>query len=191
MWWILLILLLAAPVRIQADIRWTEALTVELLTRIWGLPLRRKLQILPTGKGHRMLMQTENHQPHEPAADKLRRGMAALGTLLRTDRARRSLLRAIRLDRLDAQITVGLSDAAATALLTGLAAGLVRLLPPGMRKKTRIRLQPDFLQGKTSVLARCIIFFHLGSLLPAAAMALAAALSEAREHHIMPMTEEV
>lgn len=185
-WLILLILILATPVRLRADVIRAEALDIVLHIRVWGLPLRRRMRLSPTAHGHRLITQTEDDPPQEPPAEQVRRSMVLLGTVLRTDKARRSLLRALRLERLDALISPSTADAARTAMFSGLLAGAAQLLH---RKNVRIRIQPDFLHDRTTLQARCIIFFHLGSLLPAAAMAMTAAILEAREHRMSPAEE--
>lgn len=187
----LTVLLLATPVRLTAELRWLDAADLALCWRIWGVPLRQRMHLYPAGGRQRLTMQTGDLPPREPPPEKLRRALAALGTLLRTDKARRWFLRIIRLERLDALFSPSLQDASATALVGGLAAGLAALVPRRHRKRIRLRVQPDFFTGRTSLQARCIIFFHLGSLLPAAAMVLAAALLEAREHRIPPLPKEV
>ena len=185
--WMIILLVLATPVQLTADLHWAEAADLSLCWRIWGIPLRQRMRLFPTGRGHRLTTQTEDQPPHAPAPEKLRRGMALIGTVLRTDKARRWLQRAIRLRRLDALISVGTGSAAVTAVVSGLASGITRLAS----RQARIRIRPDFLTGRTEINARCIIFFHLGSLLPSAAMTLWAAFLEAREHRVPPLSKEV
>lgn len=191
MLWILLILLLATPVRLTAEARYAEGLTLHLLWRVWGLPLHRRIQWRRDAAGSHLLTQFEEQTPHEPTSEHVRRLLISLGTLLRTDKARRSFLHALTVQRLDARIDLALQDAASTAVAAGVADALLLLLPRQLRQVARIRVMPDFLHQRTQMQGRCIIFFHLGSLLPAAVMALSAALMEAREHRAAPMTEEV
>lgn len=103
--------------------------------------------------------------------------MRMLGTVLRTDKARKFLLRSVRLVSLHALIRLGLSDAARTAAVTGALRQLTRLLP----QQADVRIQPDFIHP-TRIQARCILFFHLGTIIITAAMVLTAYLLEAREH---------
>ncbi|MBR4081698.1 MAG: hypothetical protein IKK21_07955 [Clostridia bacterium] len=187
----LIVLLLATPVRLTAELRWLDNADLSLCWRIWGIPFRQRIRLYPAGGQQHLTMQTGDLPPREPPPEKLRRALAALGTLLRTDKARRWLPRVIHLERLDALFSPGMQDASLTALVSGLTAGLAAFVSRRHRQRIRLRVQPDFFTGRTSLQARCIIFFHLGSLLPAAAMVLAAALMEAREHRIPPLPKEV
>lgn len=191
MLWMLLILLLATPVRLEIHIDAAKNVSVRLLGRVWGLPFRRRMELRRQGLKMQLFTQVEQEPFRKPPEDQLRRGMVLLGTLLRTDKARRSLLRAIDLLQLDVRLAIGFQDASVTALATGMAAGVVRLLPRKLQQASRIRIAPDFLRQRTQAQVRCIIFFHLGSLLPAAALTLAAAFLEAREHRAAPKAEEV
>ena len=191
MLWMLLILLLATPVRLTIEAHYAAGLTLQLLWRVWGLPFRRRIDWRRDAHGSHLLTQFEEQAPHEPPSEQVRRFLVAMGTLLRTDKARRSFFRALMVRRLDARINMGLKDASSTAVAAGIMDALMLLLPQRIRQVARIRVTPDFLRQRTALQARCIIFFHLGSLLPAAAMTLAAAMMEAREHPAAPMTEEV
>jgi len=150
------ILLLISPVNLT--LTWDQGLTI--VFRIWGIGRSFPVAVTPSGQS----------LPH-------RQFMRLVGTLLRTDKARRFLFRPIHLVRLQALLRIGLHDAAHTALLSGLLQQFARMLPA----HTDIRIQPDFLTP-THLQARCILFFHLGTLLIIAAMVLAAYLLESREH---------
>lgn len=99
------------------------------------------------------------------------------GTVLRTDHCRRFLFRHIHLLRLDVLFTLGLDDPARTALLSGALQQAARWLP----HPADVRIQPDFFH-QTRLQARCIVFFHLGTLLPLSAMVLWAYFLESKEH---------
>lgn len=153
---LLLLVLFITPV--QLTLHWQQGL--ELRLSLWGIRLTRRVPPPSRGQG----------VPHQQF-------MRLLGAVLRTDRARRFLLRHTQFIRLQALISLGLQDAAATALVTGLLRQLAPLLP----RKADVRVQPNFI-GPTHVQARCILFFHLGTILITAGMGLAAYLLESREH---------
>lgn len=152
-----LFLLVIAPVELQA--LWDQGLTLDI--RVWGIG--RTFPVDLSGSGG----QGTSRQQF----------MRILGTILRTDKARRFLLRHITLVRLQAGVRLSLQDAARTAVLTGLLQQLARLLP----QRVEVRVRPEFL-GPTRLQGRCILFFHLGTIIITAAMALTAYLLEAREH---------
>ncbi len=151
-----LFLLFAAPVKLT--LLWQHGLEVRL--QVWGVKVFRRAQKAAPGQGEARL-----------------RGMRLPGTVLRADKARRFLFRHVRFLRLQALISPGLQDAAKTALVTGFLRQLAACLPPS----ADVRVQPNFI-GPTRVQARCILFFHLGTIIIAAGMVLAAYLLECREH---------
>lgn len=152
---LLLLLTFIAPVRLT--LLWDGGLTV--IPSIWGITFRPRI--------------TPAAEAAHPPAQVLR----IIGTALRTDRARRLLRKHVRLVTLQAMVHLSLTDAARTAVLTGLARQLAGLLPP----QADVRILPDF-TGGTRVQARCIVFFHLGTILIIGVMVLWAYLLEAREH---------
>lgn len=153
---LLLFVLFITPV--QLTLHWQQGL--ELRLRVWGISRSRRVPPPSKGQG----------TPHQQL-------MRLLGTVLRTDKARRFLFRHTQVVCLQALVCLGLRDAAATAIWTGLLRQLAPLLP----RKADVRVQPNFL-GSTQVQARCILFFHLGTILITAVMGLAAYLMECREH---------
>ena len=122
----------------------------------------------------------EKPRPASPAG--MQRGMAMLGTFLRADKARRFLLRHTHLIDLTVQAHLSLSDAASTAVITGLVRAMTTFLPPSMRRRTHLSLQPDFLTLRSSGFVRCIVSLRLGILLITGGMTLTAWLLEKREH---------
>lgn len=160
---LLLTLLLITPVNLT--LTWDQRLTINL--RIWGIGRSFPVDTSPSGQS----------MPHQQV-------MRLIGTFLRTNKARRFLLHHIHLVRLQALLRIGLNDAARTALLSGFLQQIARMLPA----RADIRIQPDFLTP-TRLQVRCILFFHLGTILIAAAMVLMAYLLERREHPV-PQTKE-
>lgn len=153
---LLLFLVFITPV--QVTLRWQEGLHIGL--RVWGVGIPR-----PAAK------------KAKPQGAHPGQAMCLVKTALRADRARRFLWRHTRLVRLQALVTIGLQDAAGTALVTGLLRQLAALLP----SNTDVRVEPCFV-GPSRVQARCILFFHLGTILITAGMGLAAYLLEVRHH---------
>lgn len=153
---LLLFVLFITPV--ELTLLWQQGLSIRL--RIWGISLHRPV---PPPK-------QEQGIPHQQF-------MRLLGTVLRTDKARRFLFRHVQFRRLQALISLGMQDAAKTALSTGLLRQLAAFLPPS----ADVRVQPNFI-GSTRVQARCILFFHLGTIIITAGMGLWAYLLESREH---------
>lgn len=186
----LVVFFLIAPVRVSADVRWQGQADLALLIRVWGAPFRLRRRVLRTPKGHQFFTLHGTEPPAATPAPRLRRGLAVLGAFLRGDHARRFLLRHVRLDGLDALAILSLEDAAATALLSGLAQGLASLMPRAWRRRARIRVQPGFPARQSLLQARCIVSFRLGSLLFAALLALVAYAAEAREHRVPLVSKE-
>lgn len=153
---LLLFVLFITPV--ELTLLWQQGLSIRL--RIWGVSLHRPLPPPKQGQGI----------PHQQF-------MRLLGTVLRTDKARHFLSRHVQFRRLQALISLGMQDAAKTALTTGLLRQLAAFLPP----RADVRVQPNFI-GSTHVQARCILFFHLGTIIITAGMGLWAYLLESREH---------
>ena len=122
----------------------------------------------------------EKPRPASPAG--MQRGMAMLGTFLRADKARRFLLRHTRLMDLTLRLHLSLADAASTAVITGLVRAMTAFLPPAMRRRTHLALQPDFLALRSGGRLRCMVSLRVGILLITGGMALTAWLLEKREH---------
>ncbi len=76
--------------------------------------------------------------------------------------ARRYLRRHSEFVRLDALLLLHTGDAARTALYTGILRSAAALFP---HPKRRICIQPDFFRPHSSLQARCIIRWKLGTLL--------------------------
>ena len=134
--------------------------------------------------GHQLIFlpRRQKKQPRPASPANMRQGMAMLGACLRADKARRFLLRHTHLIDLTVQAHLSLSDAASTAVITGLLRALTAFLPAAMRKKTHLSLQPDFLTLRSSGYVRCIVSLRLGILLITGGMTLTAWLLEKREH---------
>ena len=134
--------------------------------------------------GHRLVFlprrTAEKPRPASPAG--MQRGTAMAGAFLRADRARRLLLRHTHLIDLTMRARLSLSDAASTAVITGLLRALTAFLPPSLRGRTHLSLQPDFLAPRTVVQFRCMVSLRLGILLITGGMTLTSWMLEKREH---------
>lgn len=159
---LLLLLLLVTPVHLT--LTWDQGFSAGV--HLWGIGRKAT--------------------PYRPSRNTQTRGshMRIIGTLLRTDKARRFLMRHTQITTFQMLLHLGLPSAASTAVCTGLLQLVAQLLPP----KADIRIQPDFCRP-TRAQVRCIVFFHLGTLLITAGMLLWAYLLEAREHPI-PRSKE-
>lgn len=153
---LLLFLLFMTPVTLT--IVWDKGLSVGI--KVWGLGRARPVAT-----------------PASNQASSGQRFLRILGTLLRTDRARRFLFRHVDIISVQGLLRLGLQSAAFTAVYAGLLQILAQLLPG----KADIRVQPDFLHP-TRLQLRCIVFFHLGTLLITAGMTLWAYYLETHEH---------
>lgn len=185
-------LMLIAPISVSADLWYGHQTEATVTLRVWGVRFLFRLRLTRDKDGHHLVLlpRHETEKPREAPVEQVRQGVVLLGTALRADHARRYFLRRIRLIRLDALLRLGLRDAAGTALWTGLLAGLTGMFPLAWRSKTDIRIQPDFMHDRTSLNARCIVFFRLGNLLFAALMVLAAWAMEQREHRAAQREKE-
>ena len=111
------------------------------------------------------------------SARQSRQFLRLMGTVLRTEKARRLFRRHVHVTAFQVLFRLHMEDAAATCLLTGLLQQLAPLLPEG----ADVRIQPEFI-FPTRLQLRCILFFRLGTILIIAAMVLLAYLREGREH---------
>lgn len=188
---LIVLLIMIAPVQISADIRFDRQTDADVTLRVWGIGHTFRLRTVRDRTGrHIILLPQKPLSPTRQAPDQqVQRGMTLLGAFLRSNHARHYLVRHIHLETLHASLQLALSDAAKTATLTGLISGLVTMIPCRYRDRIRIRVIPDFFHDHITASSRCILFFHLGTLLITAAMMLTALALEAREHR-QPQTEE-
>lgn len=152
---LLVSLIFVTPVRLT--LLYDGKLTIDL--RLWGL-----------GGSFAPALTTDNPAKTRPL-------LRILGTWLRTDKARRGFHRHVHIISLHVLLRLHLEDAGQTCLLTGLLRQLCPLLPP----KACVRIQPEFL-SPTRLQFRCILFFHLGTILITAVMLFLAYHLEGREH---------
>lgn len=184
-------LIIITPVRIAADIHFDRQTDADVTLRLWGVGHTFRIRTVRdrTGRHIILLPQKPLSPPRKAPDQQVQRGMILLGAFLRSNHARRYLARHIHVEKLHASVQLALSDAAKTASITGLLNGLVSLIPCRYRDRVRIRIMPDFFHDHVTAGSRCILFFHLGTLLITVAMMLIALTLEAREHR-QPQTEE-
>lgn len=175
----LLIVLLAfiAPVTLRLDARWVGEIEGAFAARVWGLGPDVRFRIARTARGHRLwVLDRQGHpKPRKKSGGSPPAFVTRLVQILFRDaRDRRRFLRRITLLRLSVAVSLAADDAASTALVTGALRSLWRLAPSSWREKADFRIRPDFLRGRTAARVRCIVYFHLGTLLFTAAALLAA-----------------
>lgn len=184
MHWILFFLLVIAfaPMRLIINV-WHSTLTdVQVRIFLWGVGINLRFRMLRAEAGRQVLFidRHDHARPIRARPGQVRQGVSLLRAFFRSDTARRLLLRHIDLQSLQIAFRLGLANAARTAVLTGAIQVLQQMVPERMRKRICVYARPDFVREETLTQARCIVFFHLGTLLITAAMALAAYWLERR-----------
>ena len=178
-------LLMLLPLRLSLQISHAARTQGTLGVGVGALRLTFPFRVARDARGGHQLIflprrPKKKPRPASPAG--MQRGMAMLGAFLRADRARRLLLRHTQLLDLTVQAHLSLADAASTAVITGLVRAMTAFLPPAMRRKAHLALQPDFLALRSSGCVRCMVSLRVGILLITGGMALTAWLREKREH---------
>lgn len=180
---VLLMLLYAAFLKgtVQADLRSCETGELRLFLRIGFFRRARKYQLHRTAQGH-LLTRTDSHGTRtvDPLQLRQSRGSLFADALRRADRARHFLLAHLYLDRLDGLILLRTGDAAASALVSGGLQGALNGIPAVRRRHIRIRVLPEFFRAHSTVHARCIIRFRLGTIILTAGLLLASLLHQLR-----------
>ncbi|MBQ7655337.1 MAG: hypothetical protein IJS41_02400 [Clostridia bacterium] len=164
--WILLglFLLLIAPVRIGAALRWEHnkpALTVGVM--VWGVRFQTVIEARRDTAGTLLLNAAVGGKTLtlRPGGENAGKGIKALGLLLKSNSDRAAFRKLIQLQALDAYLQIGGQNAAFIALITGFLQALNPLLP-----RARIICRPSF-NGDTKAYIRCIAGARLGILLAA------------------------
>lgn len=185
-------LLLITPVTLRVDLRHEEATNALLAVRFWGLGPDLRYRLKMTDEGHRVFrvdrkgaerpLRATNTSSATPT-------LTILRAVMRGAHARQRFLRGVTLLRLDVALNVSLGDAARTALTAGAIQSLWRALPCHWRRRARLQVRPDFLNGRGSVQARCMVFFRLGTMIFAAALLLLSVLAQHAAHPVQPAKE--
>lgn len=152
---------LITPVTVRLDVKLFHGAEAVIAPRFWGLgpDLRLKLE------DHRLVRVDKKGRSHPVKAGKSPMPRPPLPAIQRA-------LTSLTLVRLDVALSVSLGDAARTALTAGGLQSVWQALPRPWRRRARLQVRPDFLGGQGGVQARCMVFFHLGTLLCTALMLL-------------------
>lgn len=191
MLWLLLAILtiyaLLLEARIRVDVLHNGATQAKVELRISKVRRIWNIQLIRTEQGHRLQFSDERHSsPMDAAQFRHSRGHSLAQAFFRADKARRFLLSHIHLEALDALLFLRTEDAARSALICGAAQGMLACIPSRYRKNMRIQVLPEFFRSHSSVRARCIIRFRLGTIILTAGMLLAAYI---REQHLTESEE--
>lgn len=175
----ILYVLLIAPVSATVEVSWQAGAELAVWGRVWGLPVDRHVRLTRGATGLTM-------EPDEDRsiAQRLRCSLADIGTVLRSNRARRYLLRHVQLLELDVLVRLSAGDAAHTAVLTGALQQLAGIVQRRLRSRARLVISPDFFTEQTRADMRCILFTRLGNLLIVAAAVYLARRLEQAEHNV-------
>ena len=188
---LLLLVLLLLPVRFAIALRHDGVTRGQVSAGVLPLLRRVSFRVLPTARGgHQLVFSgTDAATSSAPANPrKMKSALVILGTLLRTDRARKLLLGGTQLIQFTLQLRLSLSDAAHTAMAVGAIQQLLRLLPRRFRRRACLSVQPDFLMRRSCWQGQCIVVIPLGILIITGGMLLTAYLMERREHR--PVSKE-
>ena len=173
--WLILFLLLIAPVTVRVDLHCVQSLRALIALRVWGIGPSLRYCVIKTDQGHRLLHLDRHGNPKprtRPPSSSNKAALQILRQAFKTDLIRRYVFHGIALQQLDVALNISLDNAAQTALTAGGLQSVWRALPGAWRRKARLQVRPDFLNGQGGLQARCMVFFHLGTLFITAAMLL-------------------
>ncbi len=183
---VLLLVLLAGyalmtELQLQFDLQHFDKTRAKVVLQAAGLHREWRFELVRTPRGHRLLRQDKKgvHQVGLTQFEESR-GASVLDAIARADKARRFLLRHLHLIRLDALVLLRTDDAGGSAILSGVAQGVLACLPAARRENVRLQVWPEFFRPHTTVQGRCILRIHLGTLLLTGVMLLAAHLRQQR-----------
>lgn len=180
---VMLMLLYAAFLEgtVQTDLRCFGAVELRLRFTIGGIHKTWQYHLNRTEQGHR-LTRTVSYGTKSIGPSQFRQSRSSIiaDTLRRADKARHFLLTHIHLERLDGLVLLRTEDAAASSLLSGTLQGVLGCIPAVRRRNVRIRVLPEFFRAHSTVKARCIIRFRLGTIILTAWMLLAAYMRQQR-----------
>lgn len=186
---LVLLAFLLLPVCFAFTLRHDSVTQGQVSAGVWPLMHRIPFRILRTPRGGHQLIFPGPARPPAPANPRnMKSALVILGTLLRTDHARKLLLGGTQLIQFTLQLHLSLSDAAHTAMAVGAVQQLFRLLPRRFRRRARLSVQPDFLMHRSCWQGQCIVVIPLGILIITGGMLLTAYLMERREHR--PVSKE-
>lgn len=177
---LMLLTLLSAPIRVQADLYHADETLGRIRVTIACLAHTWRLKLVRTPGGHQLIAADDAGSEHALTPESMQGSPAErmLRSLWGSGNPRRYLLRHIHLERLDAALRLHSSDAALSALLTGFIRSLTAFIPHEWRKRTRLRVTPEFVRERSLLQARCILHFKLGTIIITAGMLLASIASQ-------------
>ncbi len=161
---IFLFLMLIAPVRVGARLRWEGELPrLAVGAMVWGARLQIDLKPVRSEGGRlRLAAQAGGKRIALPKRKKkAAQGLKALWLLLRANGAGARLRRMVKVRALEGTLRLGGQDAAALALTAGFLRSAAAALP-----FAHVRVDPA-LGGRSAVYARCIAETRLGILMAA------------------------
>ena len=184
-------ILLITPVTLRLDLRCGEVAEAMLAPRFWGLGPNLRFRLERTEQGRQVFRVSPSGRliPLKAGASSARPVTTMLRTVLRGNRARQFFFRGASLSQLDVALNISLDNAARTALTAGSLQSVWHALPCAWRRRARLRVRPDFLGGRNSMRARCMVFFHLGTLFLTAALLLLSYLAERAARPVHPAKE--
>ena len=160
------VLILPFVIRIQAALGDDFLPTGCLYVRTIGLALRFDWKVVFTEKGLDIKLRYSGREQKEKSMrESGRLSPVAVRHILLNAALRKNLTGYIRKTQLQADIRIGVRDAATTALLCGLLNAVLGVLPD-----ERMRITPDFRTETFCVEIKCIAAFRMGNLLASAAV---------------------
>lgn len=160
-------LLLYQKVSLSAQITANEGLAAHLHIRIRPFVITRRVRLLRTAQGHRLVVLNgaRDVQTVAPSQMNTGRGKRILHLFRASPHARKYLVKHTQLVQLVIAARISASDAARTAFLTGCIRSAATLVPASLADRIRIMIQPDFAQRGTAAQADCIVHLRLGTIL--------------------------
>ncbi len=172
---------LMTELQLQFDLQHFDRTRAKAALQAAGLHREWRFELVRTPRGHHLLRQDKKGVQQVGLAQfEQSRGPAVLDVIARADKARRFLLRHLHLIRLDALVLLRTDNAGGSAILSGVAQGVLACLPAAQRDNVRIQVWPEFFRPHTTVQGRCILRIRLGILLLTGMMLLAARLRQQR-----------
>lgn len=171
---------LATPLELSLALSVGEGATGQARLSVWGIPLHWAFRTHQEGGRLRLMVRgrrlhTGEHQAQPITSARVK---VWLGTLLRTDKARKCFFNGVHLTEGDVKLRLALSDAAKTAVLSGALTTLGGWLPDTLH----LRVIPDFWSEHSAFSMRLALATRLGTLVLTAVLMLVAWLGERAEH---------
>ncbi len=161
MFFCLLLFLLVTPLRFQLDLQLTHSVRFRLRILVWGIPL--------------VIDHSQEARPLPPPSPSgARQGIQLLRLSPHLRRPLQFLLRWTEWQTFQAQVLLSLRNPASGAVLCAFLQQISSFCAHRLTRRARVSVLPDIVRDESMLALRCIIFLHLGTLVIAAVMALAA-----------------